>query len=106
MEGFNFLQKDAFNQGLKKYENTKGAVLIDVRTPEEYSEGRVPGSKNIPLHEINKITEQITNKNIPLFIYCLSGARSSQAKESLKHMGYTDITNLGGINHYHGEIEK
>ena len=103
---FGDLEKIDFDQGLEQYENTKGARLIDVRTPEEYSEGRVPGSINFPLQDIHKIETLIEEKEAPLFVYCLSGARSSQAVMQLIEMGYENVINIGGINDYHGMIEK
>lgn len=49
---FDFFKGPDFNEGIETYKNTKDAVLLDVRTQEEYLEGRVPGSWNIPLQEI------------------------------------------------------
>ena len=53
-----------FNEGIETYKNTKDAVLLDVRTQEEYLEGRVPGSWNIPLQEIQKV-ERLIDKAAP-----------------------------------------
>lgn len=103
---FDFLKGPDFNEGIKNYKNTKGAVLLDVRTPEEYREGRVLGSRNIPLQELKKAEQLIKDKSAPLFVYCLSGARSRMAAAQLQQMGYTQITNLGGINSYRGKVER
>ncbi|MDY5055898.1 MAG: rhodanese-like domain-containing protein, partial [Bullifex sp.] len=46
---FDFLKGPDINEGVKEYRETNGAVLIDVRTPEEYREGHIPESMNIPL---------------------------------------------------------
>ena len=43
------------NQGVADYHNTPGAVLLDVRTPQEYSEGHIPESKNVPLQTLDKV---------------------------------------------------
>jgi len=102
---FNFLKQPDINQGIKDYRAISGAVLLDVRTPEEYRDGRIPGSKNVPLHTIDKIESVIENKDIPLFVYCHSGARSSRATSILQHMGYSNITNIGGIAAYSGKVE-
>ena len=95
-----------FNQELENYHNSKNAVLLDMRTPEEYENGRVPGSRNLPLHQIAYIQKRIYNKNTPLYIYCHSGRRSKEAAEVIKQMGYTNVNDMGGIIQYRGEVEK
>ncbi|MBP1573383.1 MAG: rhodanese-like domain-containing protein, partial [Oscillospiraceae bacterium] len=52
---FDFLRQPDVNQGVKEYKNTTGAVLLDVRTPEEYSEGHIPESKNVPLQALDNV---------------------------------------------------
>ena len=103
---FDFLKQPDINEGVMEYRNTDGAVLLDVRTPQEYREGHIPGSKNVPLQTIDKISSVADNKNIPLFVYCHSGARSSQAASMLQHMGYTNVQNIGGITAYQGKVER
>ena len=56
-----FKQKD-INEGIKEYQSVSGAVLLDVRTPQEYKEGHVPKSKNVPLQMIDKVTSVVTTK--------------------------------------------
>ena len=112
---FDFFKGPDFNEGIETYKNTKDAVLLDVRTQEEYLEGRVPGSWNIPLQEIQKVEGlllasagyvALIDKAAPLFVYCLSGARSRMAVAQLQQMGYAKVTNLGGINSYRGKVER
>lgn len=102
---FDFFKGSDFNEGIEIYKNTKDAVLLDVRTPEEYLEGRVPGSWNIPLQELKKV-ERLVDKAVLLFVYCLSGARSRMAAAQLQQMGYASVTNLGGISSYRGKVER
>lgn len=102
---FDFLKQPDINQGVNEYRNTDKAVLIDVRTPQEYKGGRIPGSKNIPLQNINKVESIVKAKDTPLFAYCLSGARSRQAVGGLQRMGYTNATSIGGISAYSGKVE-
>ena len=64
---FDFLKGPDINQGVKEYSVTDGAVLLDVRTPDEYRQGHIPGSKNIPLQSINKVAGVIDNKATPIF---------------------------------------
>lgn len=100
-----FRQKD-INQGLLDFKAVEGAVLLDVRTAEEYRQGHIPGSINISLQTIDKVLLEISNKETPLFVYCYSGFRSGQAVNLLKGMGYTNVTNIGGISSYSGKVER
>lgn len=81
-------------------------VVLDVRTPEEYAEGRIPGGKNIPLQRLDAVDSAVKSKDTPLFVYCLSGARSRQAASILKSRGYTNVQNIGGISAYSGKVER
>ena len=103
---FDFLKQPDINKGVREYRNTNGAVLLDVRTPQEYREGHIPGSKNVPLQQLDKISSVADNKNVPLFVYCYSGGRSRQAASMLQHMGYTNVQNIGGITAYQGKGER
>ena len=103
---FDLFKQNDINQGVKDYHNIPGAVLLDVRTPQEYQEGHIPGSKNVPLQSIDKISSVADNKNIPLFVYCYSGGRSRQATAMLQHMGYANVQNVGGITAYSGKVER
>lgn len=102
---FDFIRTGDINAGISQFEQTADAVLLDVRTEEEYEAGHIPKSINIPLDTIYVVAEMISNRDIPLFVYCLSGARSSQAVQALKKMGYTQVKNIGGINQYNGKVE-
>ena len=103
---FDFLKQPDINRGIQEFMNMEGAVLLDVRTPQEYREGHIPGSKNVPLQTIDKISSVADNKNIPLFVYCYSGGRSRQAAAMLQHMGYNNVQNIGGITAYSGKVER
>jgi len=103
---FDFLKGPDINQGVKEYSTTDGAVLLDVRTPDEYRQGHIPGSKNVPLQSISKVADMIDNKSTSIFVHCLSGARSRQAAAILKQMGYTNVKNIGGISAYAGKVER
>lgn len=93
-----------FNQGDITFEELKqkvlqGAVLLDVRSIQEYKEGHLNGAICIPLYEINKIINEIPNKNQLIVTYCQYGGRSREAYTKLKKMGYTNIYNLfGGLD--------
>lgn len=105
MDFFGFFTQPDINQGVSDYQHTPGAVLLDVRTPQEYRDGHIPGSKNVPLQAIDKVASVAENKDTALYVYCYSGARSRQAVSHLQHMGYTKVTNIGGIAAYSGKVE-
>jgi rhodanese-related sulfurtransferase len=102
---FDFFKQPDINQGVQEYKNAAGAVLLDVRSPQEYREGHIPGSQNVPLQQLDKVEEVTENKDTVLYVYCRSGARSRQAVSLLKHMGYTNVHNIGGIAAYSGKVE-
>ena len=102
---FDFFKHPDINQGVQEYKNAAGAVLLDVRSPQEYREGHIPGSQNVPLQQLDKVEEVTENKDTVLYVYCRSGARSRQAVSLLKHMGYTNVHNIGGIAAYSGKVE-
>ena len=101
---FDFLRGADINEGIREWGAAPGAVLLDVRTPQEYREGHIPGSRNLPLREIQRIGT-LAGPETPLFVYCHSGARSAQAVGMLRRMGYTGAKNIGGITAYRGEVE-
>lgn len=81
----------------KKLAELKNAQLIDVRTPEEYDEGRLKGAKNIDWRA-SDFADQVSklNKNAPVLVYCLGGGRSKAAAEKLEELGFTTIYDLQG----------
>ena len=102
---FDFFKQPDINQGLQEYKNTANAVLLDVRTTQEYRDGHVPGSQNVPLQQLDNVEELAENKETALYVYCHSGMRSRQAVSLLQAMGYTNVHNIGGIAAYHGKVE-
>ena len=104
---FNFLRNTAdINTGVAEYETNDGAVLIDVRTAEEYRDGHIDGSVNIPFDRISSVENTVKDKSTPLYVHCLSGGRSGQAVSYLKQIGYTNVKNIGGISSYRGKVVK
>ena len=72
-----------------------GAIILDVRTPEEFKEGHIKGSKNIALHSLNAKIAEIKKWNKPVIACCRSGMRSAQATSILNQNGIECI-NGGG----------
>ena len=73
-----------------------GAIIIDVRTPDEFRDGAYPGAKNIPLSDLGRRLGEIP-KDRPVVLYCASGARSSSAARAMRQAGYADVINAGGL---------
>ena len=80
-------------------------VLVDVRTPQEFRLGHIPGALNIPVETPNLIEDIIPDKNEIIFVYCLSGGRSQRACEIFSEMGYGNLTDIGGIIFWPGSLE-
>ncbi len=76
-----------------------GALLIDVRTKEEYDENHITGAINIPLSDIEEGNIDY-DKDTVIIVYCRSGNRSATAAEKLIDLGYTSIYDLGSINNW------
>lgn len=106
MRLFNFFRNTDINAGVAEYETNDGAILLDVRTAEEYRDRHIDGSVNVPLDRISSVTNTVKDKNTPLYVHCLSGSRSGQAVSCLKEMGYTNAKNIGGISSYRGKVVK
>lgn len=76
-----------------------GALVIDVRSPGEFSSGHLPAAINLPLDQIEAVLpRRVKDKNQVLLLHCLSGTRSSMAKGSLKKLGYANVFNLGSYH--------
>ena len=72
-------------------------IWIDVRTPDEYSQGHLEGAANIPLQEFaERIQSAVPDKNAAVHLYCRSGRRSGQAEQIMRELGYKNVTNQGG----------
>lgn len=100
---FNLFSRRDINQGVEEWKNTKGAVLLDVRTQNEYAGCHIDGSVNIPLDRLDTIGGCVPDKATPIFVHCLSGGRSASAAAYLKRNGYSRVYDIGGINAYRGE---
>ena len=100
---FNFSSGPDINALMEEASEREGSVVIDVRTEEEFSQGHIAGSINIPMDKINKIINEYS-KTTPLYIYCLSGARSDNVVSFLEDLGYNAI-DMGGIMNWEGTVE-
>jgi phage shock protein E len=74
----------------------QGAVIVDVRSKGEYSNGHIKGSINIPLDTLSKNLSKFKDKNKTIITCCASGMRSASAKSILQSNGFTQVHNGGG----------
>lgn len=82
-------------------------VVVDVRTAEEYTEKHIPGAILIPNEEIGtQPPAGLPVLNAEILLYCRSGNRSAQAAQKLADMGYTNLSDFGGINDWPYETES
>lgn len=92
------------DEAMSIMESEDNYIILDVRTPEEYSERHIPDAINVPNETIgNEPVTELPDKNQMILVYCRSGNRSKQASEKLAALGYTNIVEFGGINSWTGE---
>ena len=80
------------------------AVFIDVRSPGEFKSGSIKGAVNIPVGDVAKDRQKISdlikgNHNRAIVVYCASGIRSKMAKKTLLNAGFTNVINGGAYSH-------
>jgi molybdopterin/thiamine biosynthesis adenylyltransferase/rhodanese-related sulfurtransferase len=82
-----------------------GAVVLDVREPDEYEQGAIPGAVHIPRGQLESgVENRIPDKSGPVVIHCASGMRSAFAAKTLGELGYTDVVSMaGGFNKWKDE---
>ena len=82
-----------------------GAVVLDVREPDEYEQGAIPGAVHIPRGTLEgSVENRIADKSAPVIIHCASGVRSAFAAKTLTDMGYEDVVSVvGGFNKWKDE---
>ena len=82
------------------------AQAVDVREPDEFAVGHIPGAKLLPLGDVlTRAEEVMPDKNAQWLIYCRTGSRSADAAQKLEAQGYTRLRDLGGILSWPYEIE-
>lgn len=101
---FKILKNKMFKRNMENFEITleelkmkqnQDAIIVDVRSNQEFNEGHLPGAINIPYYEIKRnISNFINDKNQEIVVYCQEGVRSKQAYKILKKMNYQKVFNL------------
>lgn len=92
----------------KAQKNDQDSIILDVRTPEEYKEQRIPNSKLINVQNAQSFVGEVEklDKSKSYYLYCKAGSRSAMACNIMEQMGFADVSNLeGGITEWHGEVE-
>lgn len=97
----------SMDDALRMMSSEIGYIILDVRTAEEYNEGHIPGAINVPNESIgNSEIPELPDKSQHILVYCRSGRRSKEAAEKLVKLGYTNVSEFGGIIDWKGEIAK
>lgn len=78
----------------------EGAILLDVRTPEEFARGHLPGARNVPVQVLESRLTDVGDPAVPVVVYCRSGARSARARTILLAHGFDSVSDLGGMDRY------
>lgn len=84
--------------------NMEESVLVDVRTPEEFSSGSIQNAINIPVDELSSRLGELDSSK-KLVVFCRSGNRSSRAKSILEEAGFKNVINGGGVNDLKEQLE-
>ena len=93
---FGYLSRMGIKQiSPRDLDGKKGAVLLDVRTNKEYTQGHIPGAVHIPLTEIGEKVRKL-KKDKDIVVFCQNGNRSIWAIKRLMSMGYKNLYNLKG----------
>ena len=95
------------DEAVKMMRDEKNYIILDVRRPDEFAAGHIPGAINVPNESIGTdAIPELPDKSQLILVYCRSGRRSKEASEKLVAQGYTNIVEFGGILDWKGEIER
>ncbi len=95
------------DEAMRMMEEQTDYLIVDVRRPDEFAEGHIPGAVNVPNEEIgDEMPELLPDKEQVLLVYCRSGNRSKEASQKLADIGYTNVYEFGGISTWKGEVVK
>ena len=95
-------------EGLKMMADSSDYILLDVRRPDEFASGHIPGAVLFTNELMTKASAEklLQNKEQRIFVYCRSGRRSKEASQKLVDYGYSNVIETGGILDYEGDIER
>ena len=100
-------RKISMDEAVEMMKKESGYIILDVRRPDEYAEGHIPGAINLPNESIGTAAiDELPDKAQLMLVYCRSGRRSKEAAENLVKLGYPNVVEFGGILDWKGEIER
>ena len=101
----NSYRQISMDEAVEMMKKERDYIILDVRRPDEYAEGHIPGAINLPNESIGTAEiPELPDKAQLILVYCRSGRRSKEASEKLVKLGYTNIVEFGGILDWKGEI--
>lgn len=103
----NSYRQISMDEAVEMMKKESGYIILDVRRPDEYAEGHIPGAINLPNEDIGTAEiPKLPDKAQLILVYCRSGRRSKEASEKLVKLGYTNIVEFGGILDWKGETQR
>ena len=100
----NTYRQISVNEAVYMMEQESDYIILDVRRPDEFAAGHIPGAINVANESIGTVDiPQLPDKDQLIMVYCRSGRRSKEASEKLVKLGYTNIVEFGGILDWTGE---
>ena len=103
----NSYRQISMDEAVEMMKKESGYIILDVRRPDEYAEGHIPGAINLPNEDIGTAEiPELPDKAQLILVYCRSGRRSKEASEKLVKLGYTNIVEFGGILDWKGETQR
>lgn len=79
----------------KAIDEKEAYILLDVRTPGEFERGKIAGSINLPIDRVDHdVLSVIPDKTAKIYVYCLSGSRSTHAVDVMRNLGYTNVFDM------------
>ena len=104
---FIFRQMSLISPDVAKTYLRNGALVVDVRGPDEYASGHLSSTINIPLGELSsRIAKVCPDKGHVILLHCMSGGRSGMAVGTLKSLGYSNAYNLGSYARAEGILAR
>ena len=88
------------------YRGVRPAVIIDVRTPQEFAAGHVDGAINLPYDQISFVSVGKLDKKADVLVYCRSGGRSAIARDTLHKLGFAKVHDAGGLQSAQAELKR